>query len=142
VGLDELTVSHVPPLVVLAVAVKLTPVVVLPTDRLCEAGGVPPVWNPKARVLGVTVIVGAVVTMIVTDTVTEPMEEDTAIEPMCVPADNPLGLTETVTLAGVMPVAGLAESQDPLVTLVENPTFGPVLGRTEKLCEEGVGPPC
>ena len=122
-----LTLSHAPPLVVLAVALKLTAVVLL-TDKPFEAGGVPPVWKPKARVLGVTVIVGAVVTMIVTDTVAEPMEDDTAIEPLCDPAPNPLGLTETVTLSGVVPVPGLAESQDPaLATLVVNATCDPVL---------------
>jgi hypothetical protein len=82
-----LTLSHAPPLVVVGVAVKLTAVVLL-TERLCDAGDVPPCWKPKARALGVTVILAAVVTVNVTGTVREPAEDETAIEPEYVPAAN------------------------------------------------------
>jgi hypothetical protein len=142
VPLAGFTVSHDPPLVVDAVAVKLTGLVAL-TARFCEAGGDPPCWKPKARLPGVTVIVAELVTVSVTVTVTEPIEDDTATAPVCVPTPNDPGCTETVTVPGVVPLAGLAESQElPLVTLTVNPTADPVLLRTETLCEEGVVPPC
>ena len=137
VPLVGFNVSHDPPLVVDGAAVKLTAVVLL-TARLCEAGGDPPCVKPKARLAGVTVIVAALVTVSVTVTVTEPIEDDMATAPMYVPTAIDPGATETVTVPGVVPLAGLAESQElPLVTATVNPTADPVLLRTERLCEEG-----
>jgi hypothetical protein len=115
---------------------------VLLTDRFCVAGGEPPWENPKARLPGVTVIVAALVTDRVTVTVTEPVEDDRATAPVYDPTANDPGLTETVTVPGVVPLAGLAESQElPLVTLVVNFMADPVLLLTERLCDEGTVPP-
>ena len=57
------------------------------------------------------------VTVRVTGTVTEPREDERTTEPLCVPTDNCPGLTRTVTVAGVVPLDGVAESQLPPVTL-------------------------
>ena len=47
-----------------------------------------------------------------------------------------------MTVPGVVPLDGLAESQDPpLVTLTEYPT-APTLLWTERLCGDGRVPPC
>ena len=81
VPLVGLTESHDPPLVVLAVAVKLTGDVLL-TARFWEAGRDPPCWKPNARLPGVTVIVAELVTVSVTVTVTEPIEDDNATAPV------------------------------------------------------------
>jgi hypothetical protein len=137
-----LPMSHDPPLLVVATAVKLTPGVVLLTERLCEAGSEPPCWNPKASVLGATVIVGAAVTFRVTVTVAEPIEDVRVTELLCIPTVSPLGFTDTVTMAGVVPLAGLAESQPPLLAVVEKATAEPVLLCTEKVWGLGTVPPC
>lgn len=81
VPLVGLTASHAPPLLVVALAVKLVGVVLL-TERLCEEGGDPPCWKPKAKVLGVTIMVAAAVMVSVTGTVTVPREDEMAIEPL------------------------------------------------------------
>lgn len=48
-----------------------------------------------------------------------------------------------MTLAGVVPLAGLAVSHaPPLDLLTVNPTAEPVLVRTERVCEEDVVLPC
>lgn len=140
-----MTVSHASPLVVAAVAVKLTvdPVLLL-TETFCEAGSVPPCWKPKARVLGVTTNVAVEVMVRVTDTFAVPMEDEKVRAPEYVPVASVPGLTETVTLAGVVPAVGLAESQDPpllVLTVVVNPTADPVVLRTVTLWEEGGVPP-
>lgn len=133
VPLVGLTVSHDPPLLVEADAVKLIPDPP-PTERAWEDGD-PPCWRPNAKELGVTVIPEVLsVTVKVTGMVSEPREVVKTTEPLCVPADNRCGLTETVMVAEVVPLVGLAESQLPplpMLTVKRTPD-SPVL-RTESL---------
>jgi hypothetical protein len=67
----------------------------------------------KLRELGLTVIVGAAVTLSVTETVCgllEAPEEVTVMVPLWVPALRPAGFTDTLALPGVVPLPGETDS--------------------------------
>ena len=59
--------------------------------------------------------------------------------PLYVPADNPLGLTDTLRLAGVVPEPGVTASQAAEGVAVRL-SAEPLLA-TDTLCAAGVAPP-
>ena len=81
VPLVGLTVSHDPPLLVAADAVKFMPDPP-PTERDWEDGD-PPCWRPNAKELGVTVNPEVLaVTVNVTGILAEPLDQVTCTEPV------------------------------------------------------------
>ena len=137
------TVSHDPPLLVDADAVKLIPDAP-PTDRDCDPGSDPPCWKLKAKELGVTVTPEVLaVTVKVTGMVSEPREVVRITELLCVPTDSRRGLTDTVIVAGVRVPEAVAESQLPPLPIVsvKLSADSPEL-RTESVWDGGVLLPC
>jgi hypothetical protein len=107
------TLSHDPPL---TLAVKVAFGLAL-TARLCEAGDTPPAVALNDNVPGLTLSVDAGFTVNVTGIVAVWPLPATVTEPVKVPADSPETLDETVSVAGVVPVAGETLSHDPPLTL-------------------------
>lgn len=96
------TVSHGAPL---TVAVKVALGVALKV-RFCAAGEVLPDMPENDNDVGLTVNVVAGFTVKVTGTVEVSPLPVIVIVPLSVPADSPATLDETVSVAGVVPVAG------------------------------------
>jgi hypothetical protein len=88
--------SHVPPLCVDALAVKLVARVAL-TVRLCDAGAAPPAVALKFSEVGLSVIVveGCAIAKL-TPTVCVPRDVRREMVPLYVPAESLAGFTETV----------------------------------------------
>lgn len=110
------TESQLPPLVVDAATVKLRGLPLLETATGCDPGGVPPIWKPKDNVRGATEMVGAAVTVKVTETVSglfAAPADVIVIVPLYTAGARPAGFTLTVRLAGVVPPPGATESQLP-----------------------------
>lgn len=83
----------------------------------CEAGEVPPTVAENDNEPGLTLKVDAGFTFNVTGMLVVRPFPVTMTEPVKVPADRPETLDETVSVAGVAPVAGETLSQDPPLTL-------------------------
>jgi hypothetical protein len=116
-----LTDSQLPPMVVVAVTLKLKAAPVLCTNSAWAAGWEPPVWYPNASAELVTTSAGAAVTVKVTATVEGLLlapDDVTVIAPEYVPGDNPLGTTEAMSDAGVAPATGVTASHPPPVEVV------------------------
>jgi hypothetical protein len=102
------TCSHDAPL---AVALKVAFGLAL-TARVCEAGEAPPAVAEKESVPGLTLSVDAGLTVNVTGTVTVWPLATTLMVPVKVPAFRSVTLEDTVSAAGVVPVAGETFSHD------------------------------
>jgi hypothetical protein len=105
VALNGATISHVE----FELALKFVAVAELLTLTVCDAGAAPPcVWENDNEV-GVAVIVDEppVTTVSVTGTEAVAVPAVTVTEPWYVPALSPDVLTDTVRVAGVLPLAGV-----------------------------------
>jgi hypothetical protein len=129
------TVSHDAPLT-LAVNVVLG---VALSDRLCEPGDVPPAVAENESEAGLTVKADAAPTEKVTGIVVVSPLPVTVMVPVKVPAASPVTLEETVSVAGVAPVAGETVSHGAPLTDAVNAVLGVAL--TDRLCEGGDVPP-
>ncbi len=74
--------------------------------------------------------------------VTDPALDETATEPLYVPAAKLPGFTATEIEEGVVPLVRLTESHDQLDTASVNEIALPVLLVTDKLWAAGELPPC
>jgi hypothetical protein len=143
---DTVTVAGVVPVVgetesqdaPLAAAVNVVLGVAL-SVKICEAGEAPPDVAENDSEAGLTVNVDAEFTVKVTGTVVVSPLPVIVIVPFSVPAANPATLDVTVTVAGVVPVAGETVSHGAPLTLAVKVVLGAAL--TERLCAAGELPP-
>jgi len=110
------------------------------SERLCEAGEVPPAGAEKDSVPGLTVSVGvdAGLTVSVTGMLAVwPLPVKTTV-PENVPAASPVMAEDTVRVAGVAPVAGETFSHDAPLTPAVNVVLG--LAESESVFDAGEAP--
>jgi hypothetical protein len=132
--------SH-PELLAAAMNIRIEPL--LPTWTDCDGGGVPPIWNAKLRGAAGTMSVGAALIVRFTGIVCgllEALAELNTMEPVYVLAARPAGLTEMLTLLGVVPPPELTESQPELLATAIYVTFPPALAISTDWAA-GTGPP-
>jgi hypothetical protein len=140
------TVSQLPPLAVVAAAVKGVPVPDEVTEAVCAEGEVCPDMAVKLRVDGLIESVCGASTVSETGIViglpVAPAEAMVTV-PLYVAGVIPLAFTVTETLPGVLPLAGETDSQLPLVVVAVAVKFkDPGVPVTEMVCAAGADPPC
>jgi hypothetical protein len=119
VPLVGVTVNQLPP-----AAVAVNAIGELPDNAIvCAGAGAPPLWCVYVSEVGLTPIVGALLTVRVTGTVCGLLLAPGAVIatlPLYVPAASPVGFTPTVRVVGVVPLAGVTVNQLPPAVVAVN----------------------
>jgi hypothetical protein len=118
---------------------------VLATDRFWDAGVVPPCWKPKTSDVGETdKTFAADLTVSVTGTDSVFVEAVNVIVPVYVPTAKLVGVTVTVSDAGVVPDDGVRCNHEPPLAVLAAAVYArpAVVELTDKVWPPGTAPPC